>query len=103
MPKRKVLFYQKNDITILNDDILKTTAIEAGSVDNSEQSQHSLPSSWGGVTQDLLLGWYTARLLDIFLGQASNQFRTHQLTCATWRQVGWITAVCSSASNRRQT
>jgi site-specific DNA-methyltransferase (adenine-specific) len=33
MPKKKVLFYQKNDITILNDDILKTTAIEAGSVD----------------------------------------------------------------------
>lgn len=33
MPRKKVLFYQKNDITILNDDILKTSAIEAGSVD----------------------------------------------------------------------
>ncbi|HEY5729250.1 MAG TPA: site-specific DNA-methyltransferase [Anaerolineales bacterium] len=33
MPKKKVLFYQKNDITILNDDILKTTALETGSVD----------------------------------------------------------------------
>ena len=33
MPKKKVLYYQNNDITILNDDILKTTALETGSVD----------------------------------------------------------------------
>lgn len=33
MPKKKVVFHQKNDITILNDDILKTSAIEPGSVD----------------------------------------------------------------------
>lgn len=33
MPEKKVLFYQKDDITILNDDILKTSAIETGSVD----------------------------------------------------------------------
>lgn len=33
MPAKKALFYQKNDITILNDDILKTSAIQAGSVD----------------------------------------------------------------------
>lgn len=33
MPKKKVLFYQKDDLTILNDDILKTSAVEAGSVD----------------------------------------------------------------------
>jgi len=33
MPRKKVLYYQKNNITILNDDILKTSAIESGSVD----------------------------------------------------------------------
>lgn len=33
MPGKKILFHQKNDITILNDDILKTSAVEAGSVD----------------------------------------------------------------------
>ena len=33
MPKKKVIYYQKNDITVLNDDILKTSVIEAGSVD----------------------------------------------------------------------
>jgi hypothetical protein len=33
MPKKKVLYYQKDNITILNDDILKTSAIESGSVD----------------------------------------------------------------------
>lgn len=33
MPRKKVLYYQKDNITILNDDILKTSAIEPGSVD----------------------------------------------------------------------
>ena len=33
MPKKKVLYYQTENLTILNDDILKTTAIEQGSVD----------------------------------------------------------------------
>lgn len=33
MPKKKVLFHQKDDLTILNDDILTTAAIESGSVD----------------------------------------------------------------------
>ncbi len=33
MPKKTVLFYQKDDLTILNDDILTTTAIEAETVD----------------------------------------------------------------------
>jgi site-specific DNA-methyltransferase (adenine-specific) len=33
MPRKKVLYYQKDDLTILNDDILKTSAIEADSVD----------------------------------------------------------------------
>lgn len=33
MPKKKSLYFQKNDITILNDDILKTSSIESGSVD----------------------------------------------------------------------
>lgn len=33
MAKKKVLYFQKNNITILNDDILKTSAIESGSVD----------------------------------------------------------------------
>jgi len=33
MPRKKVLYYQKDNITILNDDILKTSAIESGSVD----------------------------------------------------------------------
>jgi hypothetical protein len=31
--------------------------IVAGSVNNSEQRQSSLPSSWGAGAQDLLLGW----------------------------------------------
>lgn len=33
MPKKKVIYYQKNNITIINDDILKTSAIASGSVD----------------------------------------------------------------------
>ena len=33
MSKKNALYYQKDDITILNDDILKTTAVESGSVD----------------------------------------------------------------------
>lgn len=33
MPKKTVLFHQKDDLTILNDDILTTTAVESGSVD----------------------------------------------------------------------
>ena len=33
MPKKKPLYYQTDNLTILNDDILKTTAIEHGSVD----------------------------------------------------------------------
>jgi len=33
MPKKKVLYYQKDNITILNDDILTTSAIASGSVD----------------------------------------------------------------------
>jgi len=33
MPRKKVLYYQKDNFTILNDDILKTSAIEPGSVD----------------------------------------------------------------------
>jgi len=33
MPTKKVLYYQKDNITILNDDIWKTSAIEPGSVD----------------------------------------------------------------------
>jgi site-specific DNA-methyltransferase (adenine-specific) len=33
MPKKKVFYFQKKDITILNDDILTTSSIEAESVD----------------------------------------------------------------------
>lgn len=33
MPKKKVIFHQKDDLTILNDDILTTTAIASGSAD----------------------------------------------------------------------
>jgi site-specific DNA-methyltransferase (adenine-specific) len=33
MPKKKVLFYQKDNLRILNDDILTTAAVESGSVD----------------------------------------------------------------------
>ena len=33
MPKKNVSYYQKDDITIINDDILKTTLIHSGSVD----------------------------------------------------------------------
>ena len=33
MPRKKALYYQTENLTILNDDILKTTAIEHGSVD----------------------------------------------------------------------
>lgn len=33
MPKKKILFYQKDDLLILNDNILTTTAIEAETVD----------------------------------------------------------------------
>jgi site-specific DNA-methyltransferase (adenine-specific) len=33
MPKKSPLYYQKNDITILNDDILKTSVIDGTSID----------------------------------------------------------------------
>jgi site-specific DNA-methyltransferase (adenine-specific) len=61
MPKKTVLFYQKDDLTILNDDILTTTAIEPETVDLVVTSPpYNVDIQYGSHKDDISYAEYLA-------------------------------------------